>query len=150
MWTEYSGWDAPLPGSGVRPPACRFRALRDTAAASAGRTSRSSMVTTVLLNSCFSHCVAPMRMRSPTAISSGSVTRPSRSRLTSMTARFASGGRGEGQGPLRPAGRGAGTARGQAPRGSGGSDPHRARPGLAPVGVRLRIGRLEAAAPVSR
>ena len=94
MWTENSGSGAPVSGSVMRPAApraCRFRALRDTAAASAGRTSRSSTVTTVPLKSCFSHCVAPMRMRSPTAISSGSVTRPSRSRLTSITARFASG-----------------------------------------------------------
>ena len=53
-------------------------------------TSKSSTVMTVPLKSCFSHCVAPMRSRSPTAISSGSVTRPSTSRLTSMTARLIS------------------------------------------------------------
>ena len=91
MWTEYSGSAAPVPGSAIRPEACRLRALRDTAAPSPRLTSKSSTVTTVPLKSCFSHCVAPMRMRSPTAISSGSVTLPSRSRLTSMTARFASG-----------------------------------------------------------
>ena len=66
-------------------------AVSDTAVSSARCTSRPSTVTTVPLKSCFSHCVAPMRRRSPTAISSGSVLRPSTSRLTSMTARSASG-----------------------------------------------------------
>ena len=95
MWTEYSGSGAPavrlrqcarrphgLAGSGpCAIPPCRRRAGLPGL----------STVTTVPLKSCFSHCVAPMRMRSPTATSSGSVRRPSRSRLTSMTARFASG-----------------------------------------------------------
>ena len=101
MWTGDSSRSSALDSSpelsgalalgSVRLAASRFRALRDIAAISARFTSISSTVTTVPLKSCFSHCVAPMRRRSPTAISSGSVLRPSRSRLTSITARFASG-----------------------------------------------------------
>ena len=92
MWTEYSGSEAPLSGSGNAPAGLPVPGLaRHRSVFRAACTSRSSTVTTVPLNSCLSHWVAPMRMRSPTAISSGSVTRPSRSRLTSMTARFASG-----------------------------------------------------------
>ena len=77
--TEGSSGLAPLRSPPLR--SCSF---------SLAATSRSSTVTTVPLKSCFSHCVAPMRSRSPTAISSGSVTRPSTSRLTSMTARLIS------------------------------------------------------------
>ena len=43
--------------------------------ASVRSTLKSSTVTTVPLKSCFSQCVAPMRNRSPRAISSGEVVR---------------------------------------------------------------------------
>ena len=71
--------------------------------ASALSTLKSSTVTTVPLNSCFSQCVAPMRSRSPRAISSGDAVRSSSVPLLTVTVTRSASARSASGSTAKPA-----------------------------------------------